>query len=241
MPVRFLKALNVAALAAIVTGQTGCPSSSGTQCTNNDGGLSAVGGAVLGPVDNHCYSGGPLAVQVTNMPACYSDAGFYPDAGPPAASLRCDFSADGGPGGCTPGCDYTDGGPDGCAPDYGATMFNSSGNDDDCKYQTGWTSTPIIRNGNTTFYFTAIRTVDGTAATGANVYIEAFLPSANQIADSTHSQTVEMPAGSGAYTIGPIVFSQAGQWTVRFHLNGDCVDELPDSPHGHAAYYISVP
>jgi hypothetical protein len=51
----------------------------------------------------------------------------------------------------------------------------------------------------------------------------------------------ETPAGSGAYTIGPVVFDQPGLWTIRFHLHENCADLLPDSPHGHAAYYINVP
>jgi hypothetical protein len=28
---------------------------------------------------------------------------------------------------------------------------------------------------------------------------------------------------------------------VRFHFYEDCLDLLPDSPHGHAAYFIDVP
>jgi hypothetical protein len=219
-----------------------------TQCQDNDGGLAAVGGPVLGPVDNHCYvgsngnaPGGPVTTQQVDASSCYPDAGLFPDGGPSADELPCDFYSDGGPDGCTPDCSFADGGPDGCDPQYGDTMYNNSGNDDDCKYQTAWWSTPIMKNGNTTFYFTALHTVDGTPATHANVYAEVYLPSANHLSPSANPPVEETPAGSGVYTIGPVVFDQSGMWTVRFHLNEDCVDLLPDSPHGHAAYYVNVP
>jgi hypothetical protein len=178
---------------------------------------------------------------MTNASSCPATASFYPDAGPPAGSLVCGFTPDAGPDGCTPPCDFTDGGPDGCAAAYGDTLYNSSGNDDDCKYQTGWTSTPIVRNGNTTLYFGAVHTVDGTPASGAAVAAEVYLPSANHPSPSGEPVGTETPPGSGAYTIGPVVFDQPGLWTVRFHLHEDCADLLPDSPHGHAAYYINVP
>jgi hypothetical protein len=55
---------------------------------------------------------------------------------------------------------------------------------------------------------------------------------------STGSTTETSP---GVYQIGPIVFDQPGQWTVRFHLYGSCFDLAPDSPHGHAAFFVQVP
>jgi hypothetical protein len=224
-----------------------CASDS-TKCQDNNGNLASVGGPVPGPIDNHCYlnaegnfPGGPISPQVTDQPSCYADAGLNPDGGPPADEISCGLFPDGGPAGCTPECDQPDGGPAGCDPEYGATMYNSSGNDDDCKYQTAWWSSPIVENGNTTLYFTALHTVDGTPATGANVYAEVFLPSANHLSPSTNPPVQETPPGSGVYTIGPVVFDQPGMWTVRFHLNEECLDILPDSPHGHAAYYVNVP
>jgi hypothetical protein len=237
-----------AVLASWALWATGCKSPITTQCTDNDGGLAAVGGPVPGPIDTHCYQaadgtspGGPVAAQQTDQPSCYPDAGLFPDGGPPPSDLTCGFYEDGGPDGCTPACDQPDGGPDGCAPDYGDTLYNTSGNDDDCKYQVGWSSSPIVRNGNTTFVFTAVHTTDGTPATGANVFAEVYLPSANHVSPSTNPPVQETPVGSGVYTIGPVVFDQPGQWTVRFHLYEDCVDRLPDGPHGHAAFYVHVP
>ena len=123
-------------------------------------------------------------------------------------------------------------------------MYNTSGSDDDCKYQTSWFSTPIMENANVTFYFTALHTIDGTPATGAKVYLQMYLPSENYVSSLPEDQSPtvqETPPGSGTYTIGPVVFDKPGQWTIRYHLNEDCVDLLPDSPHGHAAFYINVP
>jgi hypothetical protein len=45
---------------------------------------------------------------------------------------------------------------------------------------------------------------------------------------------------AGTYS-GHVVLDQAGQWTIRYHFNHNCYDVLPDSPHGHAAYHITVP
>lgn len=235
---------------AIPTAFIGCksPTYTTTECTDTDGGLELVGGPVPGPIDDHCYlsptgsvPGGPISPQQVNQPSCYADAGLYPDGGPPPAEITCGLFPDGGPGGCTPVCNEPDGGPAGCAPQYAPTMYNSAGNDDDCKYQTSWFSTPIVENANTTFVFTALHTIDGTPATGANVFAQVYLPSENHVSPSLNPPVQETPVGSGVYTIGPVVFDRPGMWTVRFHLNEECLDILPDSPHGHAAYYVNVP
>jgi hypothetical protein len=44
----------------------------------------------------------------------------------------------------------------------------------------------------------------------------------------------------GTYRVGPILFDKPGRWVVRFHFFETCFD-APDSPHGHAAFYIQVP
>jgi hypothetical protein len=58
-------------------------------------------------------------------------------------------------------------------------------------------------------------------------------------APNSHTQTTEL--AGGVYQIGPIVFDETGQWTVRFHLHEDCQDATDDSPHGHAAFFTAVP
>jgi hypothetical protein len=136
----------------------------------------------------------------------------------------------------------------GATSDYGATMYDSQGDDDDCKYHVAWTSTPIAENSNVTFTVVATNLGDGTPLTGpgattgvgagANVLAEVYLsdihpaPNTNQMADET---------SPGTYTVGPIQFDAPGKWTVRFHFFEDCSDIAADSPHGHAAFYVDVP
>ena len=62
---------------------------------------------------------------------------------------------------------------------------------------------------------------------------------------STHpspqaNNLIETPAGSGTY-VGNVVFDQAGPWSIRFHIHEECADILDDSPHGHAAFRLTVP
>ena len=69
--------------------------------------------------------------------------------------------------------------PDGGAvpvSDYGDTMFNAEGDDDDCKYHVKWTSTPVRENTERDVHGDAdeARRQDA-AATGAGVRAEVFL------------------------------------------------------------------
>jgi hypothetical protein len=122
-------------------------------------------------------------------------------------------------------------------PEFGATMFGNEGDDDDCKYHVVWSSTAICENEGITFTLTATNKVTGMPALGADPSIEAFL-GASHIAPSTGSATEK---GNGVYDIGPVKFDMPGMWTVRFHLYETCEDTLPDSPHGHAAFFVNVP
>lgn len=122
--------------------------------------------------------------------------------------------------------------------DYGATMFNAEGDDDDCKYHLSWSSTPIQQDQDVTFTVQATEKASGKFATGADVVAEVFLNDTHP-APNSNQKTTE--GEDGTYTIGPVRFDAAGQWTVRFHLHQSCVDEDPASPHGHAAFYVEVP
>src|SRR5438105_12807393 len=86
-------------------------------CTSssNGGGTGTTAAAVSGAPDTHC-SGKEIVVVDPNV--CKAQTSGNDDAG-----------ADAGGGG------------DGCGGDYGPTMFNSEGDDDDCKYHVKWTST----------------------------------------------------------------------------------------------------
>ena len=121
---------------------------------------------------------------------------------------------------------------------YGPTMYNAEADDDDCKYHLKWSSTGVQQNNNVTFTVTATQKAAGTPAIGANLDIEAFL---NTTHPAPNSGTHTTENGNGVYTIGPVRFDAPGQWTVRFHLHEECADDKPDSPHGHAAFYLDVP
>jgi hypothetical protein len=186
-----------------------------------------AGGGVTGPQDMHCVGVQP---QPTDTVACQESP---PVDAPPAPDS-----------------------PD-APPEYGATMFNGSGDDDDCKYHTEWTSTPIREHEDVYFTVKAICLATGTActagapATGANIFAEVF-QGTTHVAPPTNQAATEDPPGT--YKIGPIEFDDSGSgapgsdglstgdpWTVRFHLHENCLDLEPDSPHGHAAYYLNVP
>jgi hypothetical protein len=121
--------------------------------------------------------------------------------------------------------------------DYGATMFNSAGDDDDCKYNVTWTSTPVRENTNVTFTVVLTKLADMTAATGAKARAEVYLTDTHPAAPPPEAS--ESPPGT--YKVGPIKFDAPGDWTVRFHFFEDCDDAPADSPHGHAAFFVRVP
>lgn len=187
------------------------------------------GGAVAGPQDDHCGGAADAGgmVQETILASCYSDAAVSDDEGDDSGTVDID-------GGPTGDCDPSE---------FGPSMYNQSGSDDDCKYNVEWTSTPICEGGNGV-YFTVSATLrtNGQPLTGANPYIESVQaclhPSPNPPAPAV-TQTEEGPPGT--YRIGPIVFDTPGGSIIRFHFYGSCSDALDTSPHGHAAFFINVP
>jgi len=114
-----------------------------------------------------------------------------------------------------------------------------------------YTVSPICENNDTYFVIEATSLTakgsDGNPApiTGASTYLELFLgdthpaPAVDGQPPSGKQIVVEGPPGT--YTVGPLQFDAAGEWTVRFHFNEFCCDNAPDSPHGHAAFYLTVP
>jgi hypothetical protein len=203
------------------TGAFGCSSSSSSPSTTD----SAFGssGEVVGMQDMHCVGVPPIVV---NPSSC---------AGPAASA---DAEAPAGDGGAA-------------ISEYGNTMYNNAGDDDDCKYSVSYTDAPTVKvNETMTFRVVVKKLADGAPETGAagsdggNVSIEAFLSTmGSHVLPNTPQpmKATESPAGSGIYTIAPIVFDQSGRWVVRFHLNENCADTLDDSPHGHAAFFFDVP
>jgi hypothetical protein len=176
----------------------------------------AVKAAVSGAADTHCGA----TVQTTSTASCHPDAAGLDASG---------------------------------ATDYGDTMFGSSGSDDDCKYDVSWQSTPIAVGQPVWFQLTLKNKSDGSPATGAAPLVETFRLATNDPGPSSNANQAPYEVAPGVYVIGPVAFDQSNAsgeagasstppyWTARFHFDEDCSDLLPDSPHGHAAFYLQVP
>jgi hypothetical protein len=141
-----------------------------------------------------------------------------------------------------------DGGAEACP--YGDTMFGTEGDDDDCKYHLKWSSSPLCEGGpGVTFTVTITNKTDGSPVSDVDgIALEAFIPTTLDAScddRSTHPSPsspnlLETPAGSGVYK-GNVEFDAPGEWTLRFHIHEECGDLVPDSPHGHAAFHLTLP
>ena len=162
--------------------------------------------------------------------ACSSSGGGGPVEGP--ADTHCGSTAQVvDPAVCT---------ATGTAPEAHehSVLYNAEGDDDACKYHVKWSATDIGQGDDATFTVVVTAKADGKPVTGADTYVEAFL-NATHPAPNTDAKTTEGP--DGTYTIGPIRFDEAGQWTVRFHFFDECTEVDEASPHSHVAFYVSVP
>ncbi len=198
--------------------------------TNTDAG--PAGGPVTGPADDHCAGN-----TVTVDPAtCSGDtsAGGAADQGNTGDSGA---TSTGGAADCNQTHDA----------DYGDTLPNDSGDDDDCKYHASWKSTPVRLNEPVTFTLTAsdkltnmplLPLADGAIPlTRLDVY-EPCDPNRRGPAQNLTAKITQ--TNPGEFSVGPIKFDQSGRWVVRFHLYEQCVDG-DTSPHGHIAFFIDVP
>jgi hypothetical protein len=194
-------------------------------CSSTGGGLgpSTTAAAVSGAADVHCGMAPNLAAQTVGV--CMTNE-------PPASTSSCGvtFQPASPPDG-------------GVVSNYGATLYNSSGYDDDCKYALSWTATPVAVNKDVMFTLTA-NYLTATGAGGpvhcAGVVIEVFNEATNTPAISPATPAMEK-GSSGSYDVGPVQLTQSGMWTVRFHLYEECSDAPADSPHGHGAFFVNVP
>jgi len=178
-----------------------------------------------------------LSVAALLGAACSSSSGPSGPAGGPvtgALDTHCQGMAT-TVGACMMGGGEPDGGP--VVSDYGDTLFNAEGDDDDCKYHVVWTSTPVRENTGVTFNVTLTKLADGSAATGAGVRAEVFLNDTHPAAPPPQASE----SSGGKYKLGPVTFDAPGDWTVRFHFYENCDDAPADSPHGHAAFFVHVP
>lgn len=221
-----------AGLALILAGamltSAGCGSS-------NSGPTTSTKAAVSGPSDMHCTMNGMAIKQAIGM--CMTANGGALTAADAAESDATADASSGEDGAAEDAGGSGDDGAGGGGSDYGPTLYNAEGDDDDCKYHVTWTSTDVKENVGVTFDVNVIRRIDDQPATGADVAIEAFLTDIHPT--PTNSIPSKESAG-GNYRVGPLVFDAPGKWTVRFHFFEMCSD-AEDSPHGHAAFFINVP
>jgi hypothetical protein len=229
----------------------GCSSSPQTPAAPPSFTCSNPGEATPGPADTHC-SGRPA--QAVHASSCFVDAATATSTDDAETSTEAGDDEAGAPS--------VD---DAC--DYGATMFGPSsargddgpvvveGDDDDCKYHVAWTSEPICQSSTLGVIFTVkvtslstgLPVTDIPATEG--ILPEAFIPTTLDAACDTMTTHPSPTSFGDAHLfqttpgtyVGSIVFDQSGEWTVRFHIHEECSDLLDDSPHGHAAFHVTVP
>lgn len=193
--------------------------SSESPAPTTDASTTTGGGPVTGTATDHCAG----KKQPTDEASCHpSDAGTE-DAHMHDEDAASDAAAEAASGGSD--------------DEYGPTMVGSKGDDDQCKYHLDWSITPTHVNEDETVTVTITRLADGKPATGAEPNLEIFLDDTHPAPNTPAKPTETAP---GVYSYGPIRFDASGKWTVRFHLYEDCVDG-DTSPHGHAAFYVTVP
>ena len=215
----------------------GCSSTSGTTQPQPDAG--AIGTAEpptcpspggpesveAGSPDTHCDGVPPQPISLADclvLPDAASTDMPPPDAGP---QLPC--------------------GEDG--PSYGATMFGTEGDDDDCKYHVSYSVGGICENEGVYFVVHVTQLANGLPLTNSDPLLELCLndlhmsPASDAPPPAGKQVAREDPANPGTYTVGPVEVDVAGKWTVRFHFYETCYDTLDDSPHGHAAFFMDVP
>ncbi|MEO7111476.1 MAG: hypothetical protein ABI183_13640 [Polyangiaceae bacterium] len=214
----------------VVLSASACSSSSSGTTTPTTLTCANPGAATPGNADTHCKGATPQSVDPASCGV--NDAGLSGGGTEPDDAGDDDAGAE-----------------EDC--EYGTTMFGNAGDDDDCKYHVVWSATPICEGvPGVTFTATITNLTDNSPVTGVpdGLIMEVFQPTdSNASCDdmSTHpspeaDNLIESPAGSGTYK-GRVVFDASGQWTVRFHIHEECADVLDDSPHGHAAFRVTVP
>jgi hypothetical protein len=173
--------------------------------------------ATSGPADTHCADGdGGMTVQPTSAADCHLDAGDV-DAGAPSCP-------------------------------YGDTMFGQESDDDDCKYHVKWSAGSFCEGaGGVPITVIATNKGDASPLTGANTIVEFFTTTPGDAGCddmSTHpgvnSGVMLVEGPPGTYT-GRLVFDAPGAWTMRLHFHEECADVAGASPHGHAAYHLTLP
>ena len=146
----FVLLMLLAAGSGCSSGDSAGASGSGASGGGADAALcSAPGGPIVGTVNARCVSdGGPVA-QATDVASCH--VAPTPDAGLPDANTEAGDAGEAGDAEPT-------------ASEYGDTLFNAEGDDDQCKYHVSFTSTPICKNADVSLTLTLTNRADGKAS-----------------------------------------------------------------------------
>ena len=191
-----------------------------------------LGGPVAGATDAHCEGVTPVVVDAA---ACMTPE---PDGGEAGAGGA---TAEAGDGTAGADCNATH------DAEYGETLYNSEGDDDDCKYHAAWSSTPIRLNQDFTVTLT---TSDNATQQPLEALEDGALPLSrvevyqpcqpNRRPPAQNALAKFKETAPGVFTGGPLRLDQPGRWVIRFHLYEQCLDG-EHSPHGHLAFFIQVP
>jgi len=203
-------------------------SASGTQPVGTGG----VGGPVVGPTDAHCEGLTPVTVE----PAACDTPEAEPDGEGGASGGDSTGESAGGSD-----CNLTH------DDEYGATLPNAEGDDDDCKYHASWTSTPIRVGEDVTVTVTSTNLITGEGLQAlpdgkqALTRIELYQPcDPSRFGPAQNNKPKFEQVAAGVYRVGPLRFDQSGRWVMRFHFYEQCLDG-EGSPHGHVAFFVDVP
>jgi hypothetical protein len=225
-----LAPITVLALSALV----GCSSSGSDQ-----GVAPAIAnGVVVGASDTHC-AGRPLGVS---DPTICMVVGANPGAGDTSAGGASAGGASGTAGSADCNMSHDSG--------YGDNLYNSSGDDDDCKYHVTWSATPIQKNQPFTLTITATNKTTGAPletiaaqdpGKPALSRIEPFMPcEPSHLAPTSDYEAPVTQIGPGKFTVGPVVFDESGRWVIRYHFYEECFNNVT-TPHAHIAFFVEVP
>ena len=235
-------------VAVTLTALVNCGSATPSHSAN---GTSA---AVLGPNDAHCVAR-PLGIS--DPAICTSTAGASSFAG--ATGVTAGGGGTGGTSQAEPGGGGSSAGTAGAAgvdcnlahdSGYGDTLFDSAGDDDECKYHVSWTSTPVEKGKPFTLTVSATSLATGEPlehiaaqdpGKPALSRIEPFLPC--QPSHPTPTKDYEAPVteiSPGTFTVGPVVFDESGRWAIRYHFYEECFNNVT-TPHAHIAFFVNVP
>jgi hypothetical protein len=133
---------------------------------------------------------------------------------------------------------------------YGDNLYDSAGDDDDCKYHVSWTSTPVQKGKPFTLTITATSKATGEPLVHiaaqdpgkpALSRIEPFMPcQPSHLAPTADYEAPVTELGPGKFSVGPVVFDESGRWVIRYHFYEECFNNVT-TPHAHIAFFVNVP